>query len=59
MDVNDRRIMAMNGDKDVKFADVLHGDPGMTIMVLLGAGPKSCLRVLFIIFQKRSLLLSK
>lgn len=42
----------MKGDKDVKFADFVSGDTGMTMMVLLVSGSKSNLKVPIITFQK-------
>lgn len=51
VDLNDGKTLAMKGDKDVSFADVVSGDVGMTMMVLLGGGCKAHLGAPFIIFQ--------
>lgn len=51
VDLNDGRTLAMKGDTDVKFADVVSGDVGMTMMVMLGGGSRSHLEVPFMIFQ--------
>lgn len=50
VDPNDGRTLAMKGDKDVSFADVVSGDVGMTMMVFLGGVPKAYFGVPFIIF---------
>lgn len=53
VDLNDGRTLAMKGDKDVKFADVVSGDVGMTMMVLLGGGATAHLGLPFMIFQNK------
>lgn len=51
VDLNDGRTLAMKGDTNVKFADVVSGDVGMTMMVMLGGGCHAYLGVAFMIFQ--------
>lgn len=49
-DVNDGRTLAINGDGNVMFADVVRTGVGMTMIVMLGGGSCSDLAVRFIIF---------
>lgn len=44
----------MKGEDDVKFADVVNGDQGMTMMVVLGGGSSTRMEIPFIIFQNKN-----
>ena len=41
----------MKGDTEVKYSDVVSGDMGMTMMVMLGCGSKPRFEIPMIIFQ--------
>lgn len=43
----------MKEDTDVKFADVVSGDQGMTMMVMLGGGSQRRLEIPMLIFQNK------
>lgn len=49
--LNYGRTLARNGDKGVKFGDVVRGGVGMTVMNFLGNGSKERLKIPFMIFQ--------
>lgn len=51
VDLHDCRTLAMKGDTEVKFADVVSGDVGMTMMIMLGGGSRARLEIPFMIFQ--------
>jgi len=43
----------MRGDEEVEFCDLVSGDKGMTVMVMLGGGPQSWLEIPFMLFQNQ------
>lgn len=48
---NDGKKLAMKGNDKVMFVDVLSGDMGIKMMMMLGGAPNSHLGVPFMIFQ--------
>lgn len=54
IDNSDGRTLAMKGDQPIKFRDVVSGDEGMVMMVLLGGSLRLHLRVPMTLFQKRA-----
>lgn len=54
LDTNDSRTIAMKGDKDVKFADVVSADMGMSMMVMLGHDPNELIEMPMFVFQNSS-----
>lgn len=46
-DLTNGKTLAIKGDENVKFVDVVSGDIGMTMMVMLGGGSRSHLRQCF------------
>lgn len=52
VDIKDGRNLDIKGDIEVKLSDVVSGDVGMKIMVMIGRGSKAHLEIPFIIFQK-------
>lgn len=44
----------MKGDKDVKLADVVNVDMGMTMMVMIGRDPNALIEMTMLVFQKDS-----
>ena len=51
IDTNDGRTLAMRGDEEVRFADVVSGDDGMTMMLLLGGCPQAEMGLPLIVFK--------
>lgn len=51
VNINYGRTLAMKGDKEVMFGDVVSGDVGMAMMVTLGGCSKARLQVPFMIFK--------
>lgn len=51
VNLDDGHTLAMKGDKNVKYSDVVSGDMGMTMMVMLGGGSKPRFEIPMIIFQ--------
>ena len=50
---HDHKTLARRGDADVKYADVVNGDDGMTMMVLLQGGVRSAVLPPFIILKNQ------
>lgn len=48
---DDGRTIAMEGDLEVRYSDVVSGNMGMTMMVMLGDGSKPPFKVSLIILQ--------
>lgn len=48
------RTLEKGGDSEVKYADVVRGDEGMTLLVLLGGGCNAQMGVPMIIFKNSS-----
>lgn len=53
IDLQDGRTLAMRGDSEVKYCDVVSGNAGMTMMVMLGGCPDSQLCPPMIVFQNQ------
>lgn len=51
LDTNDGRTLAMRGDENIKFADIVSGNEGMTLMLTLGGGSKARMEVPMLIFK--------
>lgn len=51
INLDDGHTLAMKGDKEVKYSDVVSGDMGMTMMVTLGGGSKPRFEIPMMIFQ--------
>ena len=51
VNLDDGHTLAMKGDTEVKYSDVVNGDMGMTMMVMLGGGSKPRFEIPLIIFQ--------
>lgn len=51
--MDEHKTMARKGDTDAKYTDVVSGDDGMTMMVLLSGERDTGLEPLFIVFQNR------
>ena len=54
IDTHDGHTLAMKGDETVKFAQVVSGDEGMKMMVMLGGCHRSHLEVPMIVFQNKT-----
>lgn len=52
--LHNSRTLAKRGESEVKYADVVSGDEGMTLMVLLGGGCNAQMGVPMIIFKNAS-----
>lgn len=50
---NDSRTFFMKGDDDVKFADVLNRDQGMTMMFMLDGGSRTRMEIPIIAFLNK------
>lgn len=51
IDTNDGKTLAMRGDEHIRFSDVVSGDDGMTMMLLLGGCPAAHMGMPFIVFK--------
>lgn len=51
IDLNDGRTLEMRGDHNIRFADVVSGDQGMTMMLLIGGGSRAEFGITMIIFK--------
>lgn len=54
VDLHDRRTLAIKGDTDVKYSDVVSGDIGMTMIFMLGGCSKARLELPRIILQRKT-----
>jgi len=54
IDQRNHKTLAMKGEASVKYADVVSGDEGMTMMVLISGGALSSIQVSFMIFQNQN-----
>lgn len=52
VNLDDGHTLAANGDTDVKYSDVVNGDMGATMIVMLERGSKPLFEIPFIIFSK-------
>lgn len=51
LDTNDGRTLAMKGDESVRFADIVSGEDGMTMMLLLGGCPAAEMGLTLLVFK--------
>lgn len=57
VDLNDERTLAMKGDGNVKFANVVSSNFGMTMTATIEGGTNSCMEILLMIFKKTTTVL--
>jgi len=51
IDQHNDKTLGRRGDDEVKYADVVSGDEGMTMMVLIAGGPQATICPPFLIFK--------